>query len=282
MTAGAFGVAFADLDGTLLAHEDYDWRPAAPALEALRARGIPLVLASSKTRREIESWRARFGNADPFIVENGGALCVPAGWLPEPPGGALRQGGLWVFQLGTPYARLRAALPVIAREAGVRVRGFGDMPPAEVADLTGLDGDDLEGAMAREYDEPFVVARAPARADAALHDAAVRHGLHVTRGGRFHHLLGDNDKGRAARMLLDLTGAGGRRPRSMAAGDGPNDLELLAAVDRPIVVARPDGAHAAELREGLPHARFTRGVGPYGFREGVLAVLAEWDGVGRT
>lgn len=277
----AAGIAFTDLDGTLLAHEDYDWRPAAPALEALRARGIPLVLASSKTRREIQAWRARLGNSDPFIVENGGALCIPEGWLPQPPAGAQRRDGLWVLELGTPYARLRSALPVIAREAGLRVRGFGDMSREQVAELTGIAEDDLAGAIAREYDEPFVVAgEAPAGADDALRAAAARHGLHVTRGGRFRHLLGDNDKGRAAGMLLDLAGSGGRRPRSMAAGDSINDLELLAAVDRAIVVARPGGGHAAELRERLPDARFTRGIGPYGFREGVLAVLAEWEGGG--
>ena len=279
MTPAAAGIAFTDLDGTLLAHEDYDWRPAAPALEALRARGIPLVLASSKTRREIDSWRRRIGNADPFIAENGGALVVPEGWLAEAPTGALRRGGMWVFELGTPYARLRAALPVVARDAGLEVRGFGDLRQEEVARLTGISGDDLDAAMAREYDEPFVIAGTPPRgADDALCAAAARHGLQVTRGGRFRHLLGDNDKGRAARMLLELAGGAGRRPRSMAAGDSANDVELLAAVDRAIVVARPGGRHAPELRERLPDARFTRGIGPYGFREGVLAVLAEWEG----
>lgn len=271
-------IAFTDLDGTLLAHDDYDWRPAAPAIEALRARGVPLVLASSKTRREIERWRARLGNADPFIAENGGALFVPEGWLPAAPAGAGRRDGLWVIEFGTPYARLRAALGAMSRDTALALRGFGDMTPDEVGRRTGLAGDDLGAALDREYDEPFVI-DGPGGEDAgvALRAAAAAHGLTVTRGGRFHHLLGGNDKGRAARMLLDLAGAGGRRPRSLAAGDSANDLELLAAVERPIVVARPGGAHASELCAGVPLARFTRGVGPEGFREGVLAVLAEWE-----
>lgn len=270
-------IAFTDLDGTLLAHADYGWRAATQAIEALRSRGIPLVIASSKTRREIERWRARLGNADPFIAENGGALFVPEGWLPAAPQGAWRRDGRWVLEFGKPYVRLRAALGAISRDTGLALRGFGDMAPYEVGRRTGLEGDDLAAALDRAYDEPFVI-DGPARADAgaALRAAAAAHGLTVTRGGRFHHLLG-GDKGRAARALLDLAATEGRRPRSMAAGDSASDLGLLAVVERPIVVARPGGAHASELREGVPHARFTRGEGPDGFREGVLAVLAEWD-----
>ena len=99
-------------------------------------------------------------------------------------------------------------------------------------------------------------------------------GLRVTRGGRFRHLLGSNDKGRAARVLMAGYRAGGRSVASLGLGDGPNDLELLAAMDELVVVARPDGTHSPELRAGLPHARFTGGVGPEGFAEAVLAHLA--------
>jgi hypothetical protein len=46
-------------------------------------------------------------------------------------------------------------------------------------------------------------------------------------------------------------------------------------MDRPVAVARPDGTHAPELVAGLPHARFTRGIGPEGFAEAVLGFLGE-------
>ena len=50
-------VIFSDLDGTLLDHQTYSPAPARPALEALRARAIPLVLCTSKTRAEVERHR---------------------------------------------------------------------------------------------------------------------------------------------------------------------------------------------------------------------------------
>ena len=267
-------VVFSDLDGTLLRHENYDWSPARDALAELARRGIPLVIASSKTRAEIEVWRSRLGNRDPFISENGGALYVPRGATPWPIQRLTPEAGYLRACLGAPYGRLRSGLPLLSRELGVSLRGFGDMSAEEIARRTGLTGEDLAHARAREFDEPFVPAR-PLRVDeeVRLADLAGGLGLRVTRGGRFHHLIGPSDKGAAARLLLSGYGTTEHPARSLGLGDGANDLELLQAMDRPVVVARPDGTHAAELRDGLPHARFVRGAGPEGFNEAVLEYL---------
>ena len=76
-------IVFSDLDGTLLDHETYSWAAAEPALAALRAQGIPLVLASSKTALEIAPLRAAMGFSHcPAIVENGAGL-LAAGADPQ-------------------------------------------------------------------------------------------------------------------------------------------------------------------------------------------------------
>lgn len=265
-------VVFTDLDGTLLSHDGYDWAEAAPAIRALRERYVPLVFTSSKTRREIETWRRRIGNDDPFISENGGALYVPRGALPRSPEGSRSINGYWRVELGTPHALLRPALAGLGAGLGVALRGFGDMSLGEIAGLTGLTPEEAALAAAREYDEPFLPIR-PLGEDEErrLADEAARLGLRVTRGGRFHHLLGASSKAEAARRLVaawddDVT--------SVAVGDSANDLELLAAADHAIVVARPDGSHSPELRWGVPRAVFTRGIGPAGFTEGILGFLA--------
>jgi mannosyl-3-phosphoglycerate phosphatase len=267
-------VVFTDLDGTLLAHDDYDWTEAAPAIRALRERYIPLVFTSSKTRREIEAWRARIGNDDPFISENGGALYVPRGALPTAPAGATAVNDYWRLELGPPYAALRTALAGLGAGLGVGLRGFGDMAADEITRRTGLAPEDVALAAAREYDEPFVPVR-PLGEDEErlLAEEAGRLGFRITRGGRFHHLLGPASKAEAARRLL---AAYGTDVTSVAVGDSANDLELLAAADQPIVVARPDGTHSPELRWGVPRAMFTRGIGPAGFAEGVLGFLEGW------
>ena len=275
-------VVITDLDGTLLSHETYDWSPARPAVVELKRRGIPLVLASSKTRAEIEVWRERLGNADPFIVENGGALFVPTGMLSVARGTAVEVDGYNRIEFGTPYARLRSALPEIAGEVGVPLLGFGDMSREEIGRRTGLKGEDLERSSRREYDEPFVPERALSpRDEARLRAAAVARELRVTMGGRFFHLIGQSDKGVAARHLRTLyTGATGPGVTMMGLGDSANDLEMLQAVDRPVVVAGPDSAHDPTLRSKLPRAMFTRLPGPAGFAEAVLASLDDPGWVG--
>ena len=65
-------VIFTDLDGTLLDADTFSFDPAEPALRLIRARSIPLILSSSKTRAEIEVYRKRLDNSHPFISENGG------------------------------------------------------------------------------------------------------------------------------------------------------------------------------------------------------------------
>src|SRR5262245_7809819 len=109
-------LVFTDLDGTLLTHHDYDWAPAAQALEALRGREAVLVIASSKTRAEIEVWRKRIGTDDPFISENGGALWMPAARAPILLPDAVRIGRYACVVLGTTYARLRAWLNELQNE----------------------------------------------------------------------------------------------------------------------------------------------------------------------
>lgn len=267
-------LVFTDLDGTLLAHEDYDWAPAATALEALRVRRVPLVIASSKTRAEIEAWRARIGVNDPFISENGGALYVP-GDSPVAPfvrGEPLASYVCAAF--GTPYARLCEALDTLAQGLGVPLYGFAAMSDTEIGHQTGLPPEDVARARQREWDEPFISGwPLTGEQEAALAEAAVATGLRVTRGGRFHHLIGPNSKGLAARRLIEACAAAGTPVTTIALGDGPNDLELLEVADHPVVVARPDGSHAAPLRDALPRARFTKAIGPAGFAEGVLEVL---------
>lgn len=245
-----------DLDGSLL-DETYGFEPARPALAALADSGAALVLASSKTRAEMEPLAARLGLRAPLIVENGGAILMPR-----------HEGGWEPIARGVAHAHLRRALAEIALEARAAVRGFSSLGVDAVAQLTGLDADGARLALARDHDEPFVLAdetRAP-----ALAEAAERRGLRVTRGGRFFHLTGDTDKGRAFRQLLSLVAP----PRgTIGLGDALNDLSLLEAVGRPILIPRPDGTLEPALAAALPHAEVAPAAGPVGWNIAVTTVL---------
>ncbi len=273
-------VVFTDLDGTLLDAETYSYEPARPALEALRGSGLALVLCSSKTRSEMEPLAAQLGLEHPLVVENGGAIVLPAPSL-DPGGGEKR-----VLTLGSPRSHLVAALPELARSTGLELRPFSAMSAAEVASLTGLALEDARRAQEREFDEPFLVLgvgggsrrdagdppspRDPAL-DARLERAARDLGLRVVHGGRLYHLTGPSDKGAAVRAVLRLPPY--RQAASVALGDAANDLPMLRAVERAIVMPGPAGIDPA-LSAALPKAERAPLPGPSGWSRAVLTVLS--------
>lgn len=264
-------LVFTDLDGSLLDAATYSWEAARPALGFLRAEGIPLILVSSKTRAEIDSLRIELEDPAPFIAENGGAIFIPRNYFPTMPEGARTRDGLLVIELGAPYATLRHAIREIEQAVGARLRGFRDMSREEVAARTGLALADAELAMDREYDEPFLI-EGPSTLIPAIEREARDRGLTVTRGGRFHHLLGDSDKGRACLHLMEqFRRQMGQPVVSIGLGDSANDLPMLRVVDHPIVVQRPDGSYDPEL--ALSKVTYAAAPGPVGWNEALLRLL---------
>jgi mannosyl-3-phosphoglycerate phosphatase len=105
--------------------------------------------------------------------------------------------------------------------------------------------------------------------EAVVRQAAERRGLRITKGGRFLHLTGAVDKGRAVRQVLALLPPAA----SIGLGDAENDLGLLDAVDHPILVPRADGSIDPTLAAAFPSAGRAPAPGPAGWNEAVLLAL---------
>ena len=260
-------VIFTDLDGTLLAERTFSWAAAAPALRRVAQLRVPLVFCSSKTRAEILFWRRRLDNAHPFISENGGGVFIPPGYFTGLENFPVSD-GLVTMALGSPYARLREEFATLRQRLGVAVRGFGDMTASEISTLTGLPLEQAELARQRDFDEPFIF---HAGADARFLRAIEESGRHWT-SGRLQHLMGDHDKGRAVRLLIERFSGEWETVESAALGDGFNDLPMLQVVEHPFLIRRSGGSFAADV--DLPGLSRTRGEGPAGWNEAVMALLA--------
>jgi mannosyl-3-phosphoglycerate phosphatase len=102
-------------------------------------------------------------------------------------------------------------------------------------------------------------------------------GLRYTVGGRYYHVHGDNDKGRAVTSLNRLFEKTCGPILTVGLGDSLNDLPLLKAVDLPVLVKKPDGHHDRAVIEQLPHVRRADKVGPQGWNTAVMEILAEID-----
>lgn len=269
-------VVFTDLDGTLLDSETYSWAAARPALEALRARGIPVILVSSKTRAEIEPLRCKLGHRDPFIVENGAAVFVPQGLFTFPLERVRMKSPYEVIELGLPYHMLRDVLKQIEDAVETPLRGFGDLSVDDIMHLTGLSRTDATLAKMREYDEPYLLEGPRTLIEEVCRQIVIR-GLRWTKGGRLYHLTGDNDKGEAAELLLRCYRRQQRlryqtdRIESIGIGDSVNDMSLLAVVDHPILVQKVDGSYDPDIH--LPQLIRAPGIGPAGWNTSVLTLL---------
>ena len=268
-------VFFTDLDGTLLDHQTYTWTAARPALRALTRGHQPLVIVTSKTRAEVLPLLCELERREPFVVENGGAIYVPAGYFPFQIADADRAGRGWQrVTLGTPYQTLVAALRTAALRARVSVRGFSQMPVREIAERTGLELTAARRARRREFDEPFIILDGTRRAWPRLRAEIRRLGLRATRGSRFFHIMGANDKGVTVRRLRTwFERLSGSPVRAVGLGDSPNDIPMLRAVTVPVLVARPGGRYDSETSEAVPTARRAGGIGPQGWNRAVLCLL---------
>lgn len=264
---------FTDLDGCLLDHSTYEWLPAEPALRLLERYHAPVIFTTSKTRAEVEYWQAVTGVRHPAIVENGGAIHLPANSLPVWPGDAeLLPGGAARIVLGWPHMQVVQALHRAAAESRCEVRGFSDMNDEEIAVHCDLSLEQAALASMREYSEPFLLLTP--RRESNLLRAFLAHGLKLTRGGRFFHAHRHPGKGEAVRRLIDLY-AGFHAPLvTVGLGDGFNDEGMLRAVDHSIILK---SAHSEELQRRLPHARATTESGPAAWSQSLLALLTDLD-----
>lgn len=252
-------VVFTDLDGTLLEEDGSLSEDARAAVDALSARGVPVVPLTSKTRLELERWIAALDAGGAGAFENGA--------------GILREGRTEVLPGARPTRDLRAALDALRRQTRLPLVTFEEIPDAELTRLTGLPPTEAALAREREFDLPFL---APAEASPALSSSAsLPPGIRLTRGGRFWHLSGLHDKGDALRLLAARLGGG----PTIGLGDAPNDAAFLRIVDHPVLVPKKAGVDET-LRAALPHAVVAPFPGGAGWSAAVRALVAD-EGIGR-
>lgn len=252
-------VVFTDLDGTLLDHHTYAWDAARPALAALKAAGAALVLASSKTAAEVAELHSALGLADtPAIVENGAGLFQPGGRGAD----------------GTEYDRLLAALEGLPDDLRACFRGFAEMRDDEVATATGLAPEAAARARRRAFSEPGLWTGDSAQLDAFANRLAAE-GIALRRGGRFVTLsFGATKADRMAEIAARLAASA-----TLALGDAPNDVEMLEAADRGVIVRNDDGTGIPALAgEATGSIIRTTDAGPLGWNTAVLDFLSHATG----
>lgn len=256
-------VIFSDLDGTLLDHKHYSYAPAKPALTKLLEHNIPLILASSKTALELVALRDEMGFSHcPAIVENGAGL-LPAGDMSAD---ELDQSG---------YLKLLRIISAAPQKMREKFSGFADWSLEEIGNKTGLDAPGCKKAAARQFSEPGLWSGTLDELEsykAWLAD----NGVTLQQGGRFvTHSFGTNKAEHMAHILARYDTPSGSLT-SLALGDAPNDISMLEAADRGVIVLNPH-ANPLPVLPGEQRGEIIRTTspGPQGWNEAVLSYIAQ-------
>ncbi|KPK23691.1 MAG: hypothetical protein AMJ61_15355, partial [Desulfobacterales bacterium SG8_35_2] len=122
--------------------------------------------------------------------------------------------------------------------------------------------------------EPFRFLAEPSLQE--LKEEVADHGLTVTRGGRFYHLIAaDQNKGRAVHETTRLFQA--ECPGTITTiglGDAENDYLMLKVVDVPVLIPKPDGSYENMDLRGLRKAPYP---GSRGWGKAIMAILDDFQ-----
>lgn len=145
--------------------------------------------------------------------------------------------------------------------------GFSDMSIEQISQFTGLSNEDAKFSKQRDFTEPFILKDESKLEN--LEKLANNHGIKITKGGRFYHLIGENqDKGKAVKIAIEIFQKFyGEEIYSLGLGDGENDIAMLENVKVPIIIKNHEDKYINVRLENIQKSTFK---GSKGFNEMVL------------
>jgi predicted mannosyl-3-phosphoglycerate phosphatase (HAD superfamily) len=141
----------------------------------------------------------------------------------------------------------------------------------DIVDATGLDKASAALASQRQYGEPVLW-----KGNAAQKQMFIQHlkkqGATILEGGRFLHVCGNSNKGKAMGWLMSQFKLFNpqQTPYSIALGDGNNDIAMLEAAQYAAIISSP--VHIPPKLKRKQRLITSKNTGPTGWAE-VLAKL---------
>ncbi len=269
-------IIFTDMDGSLLDHETYSHAEADDCLGWLRNKQIPIVPCTSKTRAEMEVMRTELNNKDPFIIENGAAVCIPKDYFQSNNDNLDELNGLLIKSFSPARAHWQTILDNTPTHLNDAFITFHQAGVKGVMQMTGLTINEARLASQREFGEPLKWLGNEHQFEQFEAYIESQHGT-LLKGGRFVHLSGDCDKGRALNWMMMQFKQ--QHPDSncisIALGDSQNDVAMLSAADYAVMIKSP--VHDFPQMQGRigKHLYRTQAEGPLGWVEGIHNVFAQ-------
>ena len=261
-------VLVTDLDGTLLGHRDFDFGLIKPEIIKLLDSGYHLVLASSKTKAEIEYFCAELGRRVPFIFENGAGVqnfSLVSG-CEAPLDIHLNPNAIRTDDLLTLWDRH------ISLDLKSRCHFVKDMDRSAQQACLGLGATALKRAMKRSFSLPFTFS-GPMSDVQKLKYLTAKAGLSVQQGGRVYNLSGCHDKADYLPKIRKWATKANATPVLIVLGDSMNDIKMLRQADVSCVLPKEDG-YCLSLGNGNYPTIIAPRAAPLGWLDAVMEALS--------
>ena len=268
-------VIFTDMDGTLLDHHTYSFAAAQPTLDALAARGVPVIPNTSKTFAEMTELREKIGLNGPFVVENGAAAYIPHGFFKQKPAGTIWQDGFWCKSFISSKGYWLKLLEIVKADFAGEFTHFSEMSTEDLMAATGLSEDEARLAAKRQFGEPVMWLGSDIR-KAEFIESVRERGATPLEGGRFIHISGDCTKGKALSWFMEeYQRQSAVTATSIALGDGKNDIAMMEAADIAVRIASP--THEPPPLDKKDNVYTSIKLGPEGWTETLTQLLSLKD-----
>lgn len=261
---------FTDMDGSLLDHYSYSHAPADKLLLKLEEEKTPVIPCTSKTFAELLLLRDDLNNNHPFIVENGAAVFIPENYFNNQPENTVTKDGFWIKKFTRERSYYQSLIDELRPKFDNGFITFSNCTTTQLSQMTGLSEREAKLAADRSFGEPVAWLSGDEEKKDFIAQITAR-GATVLQGGRFLHISGDCDKGKALRWLTDQFEIDyGLAIQTIALGDSGNDIAMLEAADSAVIIRSP--VHGPPEVENQQRYE-TRNTGPKGWVEGVKHFL---------
>ena len=261
-------ILISDLDGTLLGQHNFEFGLIKSDIINLLDSGHLLVLASSKTKPEIENFCDELGRRVPFIYENGAGVenfSLISGCETQ------------LNSHQNPKAiRTDALLTLWERHISpglkFRCNFVKDMERGDQQALLGLGTTALDRAMKRSFSLPFTFSGSDSDLQ-KLKYLAAKAGLCVQHGGRVFNLSGCHNKSDYLPEIRKWASEAKDTPVLIALGDSKNDIKMLKQADVSCVIPNENGDCLNIVNGNYPTIIAPRAA-PLGWLDAVMEALS--------
>ena len=263
-------VVVTDIDGSLLEPGSRSVPDERAALDFLAARGIPLVINSSRTRAEIERLHQTLQLLTPFISEHGSALFVPHGSFPFVPARGQPAVGGTAIEFGRRYHEVVDALRLTSRELEMEIVAFAELTIEDVARELGVPIVEAQLAKLREYTELFRIVDEKDATRSRLIKALRRRGLRCWRIGGHHLVTATPDRVESLKTFKAMWREAWDEPLIVGFGDSEDDVAWLQHVSVAVFVQDERNGVPPRVLSKLPTVHVTRLPGRAGWSEAIF------------